>query len=45
MIPKLMHQTARSKSLTIEDRRVAAPAARLLPGWQSNLWDDRDNSA
>jgi mannosyltransferase OCH1-like enzyme len=44
VIPKIMHQTARSKTLAWEEERLARRLRRLLPGWTYRLWDDDDNS-
>ena len=44
MIPKIVHQTAKTKVLTWEERQLINRAKRLLPGWQFRLWDDAENS-
>ncbi len=44
VIPKILHQTAKSKTLTWEERKLVDRAKRLLPGWQFRLWDDDENS-
>lgn len=44
MIPGLVHQTAPSRRLTWEERRLTARAHRLLPDWDFRLWDDAANS-
>jgi len=43
MIPKIVHQTAKSKNLTWEERVLTRRIAKLLPGWSVRLWDDQDN--
>ena len=43
MIPKIVHQTARTKSLSPEEDRLRRRAKSLLPCWEMRLWDDRDN--
>jgi len=43
MIPAVIHQTARVKELTWEERRLANRLRRMLPGWSYNLYDDADN--
>jgi hypothetical protein len=43
MIPKIVHQTAKSKDLTWEERMLTRRIAKLLPGWSVRLWDDHDN--
>lgn len=45
MIPSLLHQTAPSKRLQWEERRVQQRLRRLLPQWTLHLWDDADNAA
>lgn len=42
-IPKIIHQTARTKDLTWEERRIAGRMLAILTGWQYHLWDDNDN--
>ncbi len=44
MIPKILHQTAKTKILTWEERQLIDRAKRLLPGWQFRLWDDAENA-
>ena len=44
VIPKILHQTAKSKALTWEERKLIGRAKRVLPGWQFRLWDDGENS-
>jgi mannosyltransferase OCH1-like enzyme len=44
VIPKILHQTAKTKVLTWEERQLIDRAKRLLPGWQFRLWDDAENS-
>jgi mannosyltransferase OCH1-like enzyme len=43
LIPKIIHQTAATKNLTWEERRVIRRMRSILVGWQYNLWDDNDN--
>jgi hypothetical protein len=43
MIPKIVHQTSKSKDLTWEERLLTRRIAKLLPGWSVKLWDDHDN--
>ncbi len=43
LIPKVIHQTAPTKNLTWEERRVIRRMRSILAGWQYNLWDDNDN--
>jgi hypothetical protein len=43
VIPKIVHQTARTKWLSPEEDRLGRRAKRLLPDWEMRLWDDRDN--
>jgi hypothetical protein len=44
VIPKLLHQTAPTKTLTPEELRLQRRLARIMPDWQICLWDDDDNS-
>ena len=43
MIPKIVHQTARTKSLPAEEARLRRRIGRLMPDWELKLWDDADN--
>jgi mannosyltransferase OCH1-like enzyme len=43
MIPKIVHQTFRSKDLPFEERQLRKRIARLMPAWELRLWDDGDN--
>jgi mannosyltransferase OCH1-like enzyme len=43
VIPKIIHQTARTKSLSPEENRLRRRAKKLMPDWEMRLWDDRDN--
>jgi mannosyltransferase OCH1-like enzyme len=43
VIPSIVHQTAPSKLLTPEERRLLRSNHRLLPGWRFELYDDLDN--
>ncbi|SEJ67161.1 Glycosyltransferase sugar-binding region containing DXD motif-containing protein [Sphingomonas sp. OV641] len=45
MIPKILHQTARTRQISWEERHLVRRAARLLPGWDLRLWDDANNEA
>jgi mannosyltransferase OCH1-like enzyme len=42
-IPKIIHQTAPTKDLTWEERRIIGRMLTILKGWQYHLWDDHDN--
>jgi mannosyltransferase OCH1-like enzyme len=42
-IPKIIHQTAPTKNLTWEERRITGHMRVILTGWQYHLWDDNDN--
>ncbi len=44
-IPRVIHQTARTRDLTWEERRLASRLRRNLPGWSYALWTDEDNRA
>ena len=43
MIPRIIHQTAPSKTLTWEEARLAQRLRRVLRGWKYRMWDDADN--
>jgi mannosyltransferase OCH1-like enzyme len=43
MIPKIIHQTAKTKDLSWEERQLIRHNSKLLPGWEIHLWDDADN--
>jgi mannosyltransferase OCH1-like enzyme len=43
MIPKVIHQTAPSKTLTREELRVLRVNKRLMPEWEFRFYDDSDN--
>jgi mannosyltransferase OCH1-like enzyme len=43
MIPRIIHQTAKSKDLTPEEQRLGVRLRALLPRWDYRLWDDSDN--
>ena len=43
MIPKLLHQTARSKILSWEEERLSRRLRRMNPAWAYRRWDDADN--
>jgi mannosyltransferase OCH1-like enzyme len=43
MIPKIIHQTAPTKNLSWEERRMSSRMRAILKGWGYALWDDFDN--
>lgn len=43
MIPKIIHQTAKTKNLTWEENRLVAHLKKILEGWEYHLWDDNEN--
>jgi mannosyltransferase OCH1-like enzyme len=43
MIPKIIHQTAPSKNLSWEERRMSSRMRTILSDWQYSFWDDHDN--
>jgi mannosyltransferase OCH1-like enzyme len=43
MIPKIIHQTSRTKNLSSEEERLRRRIRRIMPDWQLNIWDDADN--
>src|ERR1700693_1443626 len=43
MIPKIVHQTARTKLMSPEEDRLRRRVCRLMPSWEMKLWDDADN--
>jgi mannosyltransferase OCH1-like enzyme len=43
VIPAIVHQTAPTKLLTSEERRLLRSNISLLPGWRFELYDDNDN--
>ena len=43
MIPKIAHQTAKTKHLSPRERRLHEKLKRTLHDWQVILWDDDDN--
>jgi mannosyltransferase OCH1-like enzyme len=43
MIPKIIHQTAPTKTLTWEERRMTSRMRSVLNGWDYAFWDDFDN--
>lgn len=45
MIPKLIHQTAKTADLDEPSRRYQAVVRRLHPGWEYRFWTDADNDA
>jgi mannosyltransferase OCH1-like enzyme len=45
LIPKIIHQTSKTKDLSWEEGRMVNRIRRMLPDWQHHLWDDEDNAA
>jgi mannosyltransferase OCH1-like enzyme len=45
MIPKRIHQTARSKLLSPAEQRLGQRNRRVLVNWKFDIWDDHDNLA
>lgn len=45
MIPKIIHQTARSADLSWEERQMTRRLRRILRGWDYHFWDDDANAA
>lgn len=46
MVPKIIHQTARSQAeLTWEERLLIKRLRRTLPDWSYRFWDDQANDA
>ena len=43
MIPKLIHQTAPTRNLSWEERRMSSRMKSILKGWEYAFWDDSDN--
>lgn len=43
MTPKIIHQTAPTKDLTFEEKRVLWENKKLLPDWEFRFYDDSDN--
>jgi mannosyltransferase OCH1-like enzyme len=43
MIPRIIHQTSRSKLLSFEERQLQKRFRDLLPDWNLNVWDEDDN--
>jgi mannosyltransferase OCH1-like enzyme len=43
VIPKRIHQTAPTKHLSWEERRMSSRMKSILKGWDYALWDDFDN--
>lgn len=43
LIPKIIHQTAPTKNLSWEERRLTGRMLTMLKGWQYHFWDDNDN--
>lgn len=42
MIPKIIHQTAPTKQLTWEERKLLERNKRLMPDYEFRLYDDAD---
>lgn len=45
MIPKIIHQTAKSKALSWEERTLRSRAMKLMPDYEFRFYDDQDNRA
>lgn len=45
MIPRILHQTAETASLTWEEKVLVARARGVLRGWSYKLWTNADRSA
>lgn len=43
MIPKIIHQTAPTQDLTVEEHRLIGRNKALMSGWEFHLHDDQDN--
>ncbi len=43
MIPKIIHQTTPTKTLSWEERRMIRRMRSVLSDWEYRLWDDADN--
>jgi hypothetical protein len=43
MIPKIIHQTAATAVLSLEERALRERLSKLLPGWSMHLWTDDGN--
>lgn len=43
MIPKIIHQTAKSKKISWEENRLISKAKKLMPDFEFHLWDDNEN--
>jgi mannosyltransferase OCH1-like enzyme len=43
MIPKIAHQTAKTKQLSPPEARLREKLKQTLHDWEVNLWDDGDN--
>jgi mannosyltransferase OCH1-like enzyme len=43
MIPKIIHQTAKTKAISWEERRLVDRMKRKLPDWKYMFHDDNDN--
>ena len=43
MIPKVIHQTAKTKNTTWEEGRLSRRLRKILSDWEYHLWDDQDN--
>lgn len=45
MIPKIIHQTAKNKKLSWEERMLRKRAMKLMPDYDFKLYDDQENRA
>ncbi len=45
MIPKIIHQTWKTKNLPVQLKKWHDQIKRLHPGWEIKLWTDEDNLA
>ena len=43
MIPRILHQTARTADIAPRWRELREKARALNPGWEYRLWTDADN--
>lgn len=43
MIPKIIHQTAKTKEISWEENRLIFKAKKLMPDFEFYLWDDIEN--
>jgi mannosyltransferase OCH1-like enzyme len=45
MIPKIIHQTASTKNLSWEERRMSSRMRSILKNWTYAFWEDLDNDS